>query len=236
MDQDQLSAYLKSTQRSQAAIQRTLSALGAFETWLHTAHGLTIDDEISLELLDAFLQSIDKGLKNLLMGLANVFEFQGRDDLKTAAVTMRRDMLDAETRPMPLRDFLGVPKSLFDGLESRGMRHAYDLLGACRTPADRAGLARELGVPYQDLLALVKMADLSRLFAVKAVRARLYLESGFDTLDKLAALDPMELHLALVRFVEETHFDGIPTTPKEAAGTLKAAKELERLVVFEEEE
>lgn len=45
------------------------------------------------------------------------------------------------------------------------------------------------------------MADLSRLFAVKALRMRLYLESGFDTLDKLAAQEPMALHLALVKFV-----------------------------------
>ena len=127
-----------------------------------------------MEILVAFIQSVNKGHKNLLMGLANAFEFLGRDDLKTAAVTMRRDMLDAETQPMPLRDFIGVPAGLADGLDSMGVRHALDLLKVSRTRTDRAVLAGALGVPYQDLLALVKMADLSRLIAVKAVRARLY--------------------------------------------------------------
>jgi hypothetical protein len=233
MDQEQLLAYLKSTKRSTAAIRRSLAALAAFTTWLATTHGLTVDDEVSLELLEAFIQSVDKGRKNLLMGLANVFEFQGRDDLKKAAMTMRRSMLNAETRPMPLRDFIGVAPEVVASLEAKGIQHAVDLLQVCRTPADRVVLARDLAVPDQDLLDLVKMADLSRLFAVKAVRARLYLLSGYDTLDKLAAQDPMDLHLALVRFVEEAHFDGVPTTPKEAAGTVKAARELERWVVFE---
>ena len=232
MDQEQLLAYLKSTRRSTAAIRRSLAALSAFTTWLAANHNLTIDDDISLDVLEAFIQSMDKGHKNLLMGLANVFEFQGRDELKTAAVTMRREMLDAEIKPMPLRDFIGIAPELVASLEAKGIRHALDLLQVCRTATDRIALAKEFDVPYQDLLALVKMADLSRLFAVKAVRSRLYLDSGFDTLDKLAAQDPMDLHLAMVKFVIQSQFDGVPTTPKEADFTIRAAKNLERLIVF----
>jgi hypothetical protein len=146
---------------------------------------------------------------------------------------MRRELLDAETKPMPLRDLIGVAPELVASLEAKGIQHAVDLLQVCRTPTDRAALAGDLGVPEQDLLDLVKMADLSRLFAVKAVRARLYLLSGFDTLDKLAAQDPLDLHLAMVKFVNQTHFEGIPTTPKEAKFTVKAAENLARWVVFE---
>ena len=80
------------------------------------------------------------------------------------------------------------------------------------------------------------MADLSRIRAVKAKRTRLYLESGFDTLDKLAAQDPMELHRSLVQFVEESGFDGVATQPKEAEFTVKTAQELERWITFEAED
>ncbi len=76
------------------------------------------------------------------------------------------------------------------------------------------------------------MADLSRMFAVKAVRSRLYLDSGFDTLDKLAALDPMTLHLALVKFVKESQFKGIATSLKEAEFTVKEARKTERWIQF----
>ena len=80
------------------------------------------------------------------------------------------------------------------------------------------------------------MADLSRIFAVKAVRTRLYLDSGYDTLDKLTSQDPISLHHALVKFVEESHFDGVPTTPKEAEFTVNAAKEIERWIIFRKSE
>ena len=236
MDIDKLTAYLKSIKRTKAAIARSLRALEAFESWLDETRGLSIDDDISQEDLQAFIQSAKKGQKNLLLGLSNVFDFQGKDDLKTAAMKMRRAMLDKEVKPMRLRDFIGVDPWLIEALKAKGLRDAHQLLKACLTNEMRDSLAAELNIPYKSLLDLVKMADLSRIFAVKAVRTRLYLDSGYDTLDKLAAQDPMALHHALVKFVEESHFDGIPTTPKEAEYTVKTAMEIERWVIFIEGE
>jgi len=232
MDIDQLTAYLKSINRSKPAIARSLRALEAFESWLDKTRDQSIDDDLSLEDLQAFIQSAKKGQKNLLLGLANVFEFQGKDDLKTAAMQMRRAILNKEIKPMRLKDFIGVDHALIAALENKGMRDAHQLLHACRTYKARQALAANLDVPYKDMLDLVKMADLSRIFAVKSVRTRLYLDSGFDTLDKLAAQDPMQLHDDLVKFVEESHFNGIPTTPKEAVFTVKTAKKIDRWVIF----
>lgn len=236
MDKDQLTAYLRSTKRSSSAINRTLWALDVFETWLKETLGSSIEENITKNDLVAFIQSAEKKQKNLLLGLANVFEFIGREDLKVSALKMRRAILNKEIKPMRLKDFLGVDQSLIAFLDAKGLRDAWSLLHISKTPEARHDLADELDVPYQDLLDLVKMADLSRMFAVKAVRTRLYLESGYDTLDKLAAQDPMELHLSLVRFVDESGFDGIATLPKEAQATVKTAREMERWVVFEKDE
>jgi hypothetical protein len=137
---------------------------------------------------------------------------------------------------MPLNEYIGVDETLITALEEKGIRDAYQLLHTCRTPEERKALANELNIAYGILLDLVKMADLSRLFAVKAVRARLYLDSGYDTVEKLATEEPMALHNAMVEFVEKTGFNGVPTLLKEAEGTVKAAKELERWIVFEEDE
>ncbi|MEA3326384.1 MAG: hypothetical protein U9R53_03640 [Chloroflexota bacterium] len=61
MDNDHLTAYLKSIERSKSAIARSLRALDAFETWLKEDHKRSIDDDISLEDLQAFIQSAKKG-------------------------------------------------------------------------------------------------------------------------------------------------------------------------------
>ncbi len=236
MNIDQLNNYLTSIKLSKSAVNRSINAYRIFETWLNEERGLSVDDDITIEDLQEFIQSKKKGQKNLLLGLSNVFEYQGKGNLRTAALKIRRAMLDKEIKPMRLQDFLKVDRALVSELKSKGIRDAHQLLKVSRTQEERRRLALELNVPYEDLLNLVKMADLSRMFAVKAVRSRLYLESGYDTLDKLAGLEPMDLHNAMVEFVEESCFDGIPTTPKEAAFTVKKARELERWVTFEGEE
>jgi len=236
MEKDQLTAYLTSSKRSKPGIKRALSALTAFETWLRETYDLSIEDDISVKHLTAFIQSTKKRQKNLLLGLSDVFACQEREDLKTAALKMRRVILDQQIKPMRLKDFLGVDQSLVTRLEAKGLRDAWQLLRACRTPADRQKLADKLDVAYPELLDLVIMADLSRVRAVKAKRTRLYLESGFDTLDKLAAQDPITLHYALVKFVEESGFDGIATLPKEAAFTVEAARKLDRWIIFNQDE
>jgi len=234
MDVNKLTDYLKSAGRSQSAINRSLHALSTFETWLKETSSRTIDDEISLADLQTFIDAANKRQKTLLLGLAGVFAFQGKENLETGAMEMRRAMLNKEIKSMRLQDFLGVDQALVASLAEKGMRNAHQLLKACQTHETRQMLAKEIDVPYKDLLDLVKMADLSRIRGVKAVRTRLYLESGFDTLDKLAAQDPMALRCALVKYVDESGFDGIPTLPKECEFTVKMAKKLDRCVVFEE--
>lgn len=202
MEKDQLTAYLTSIKRSKPGIKRALGALKAFETWLSEKENMTIDDDVTVDHLTAFIQSAKKSQKTLLLGLSDVFDFQQREDLKNEALKIRRAILDQQVKPMRLKDFIGVDQGLITRLEARGIRDAWQLLHACKTLVDRQKLADELGILYPELLDLVKMADLSRIKAVKAKRTRLYLESGFDTLDKLAAQDPMEFHRSLVQFVE----------------------------------
>lgn len=56
------------------------------------------------------------------------------------------------------------------------------------------------------ILEYLKLSDLSRLGGLKGVRARLYYDSGVDTLDKLSSWDPEELRPMLIDFVRRTGF------------------------------
>jgi hypothetical protein len=68
--------------------------------------------------------------------------------------------------------------------------------------------------------------------AIDKVRARLYHEAGFDTIDKMAACDPSEMRQRLADFIKKTGFKGIPPTPGEAQNTVTMAKYLKRLVKY----
>jgi hypothetical protein len=60
----------------------------------------------------------------------------------------------------------------------------------------------------------------------------LYHDTGFDTLEKIARVSAEELIAGTKKFIEETGFDGIPPTPKEAENTVKAAKTLADVLTF----
>jgi hypothetical protein len=101
-----------------------------------------------------------------------------------------------------------------------------------RTAEDRTRLAERTGASPESILELVKLSDLSRLGAIKSVRARLYYEAGLDTPDKFRRWEPEALRQMLVDFVERTGFEGIAPLPKELQNAIVAARRLRPAVEY----
>jgi hypothetical protein len=106
------------------------------------------------------------------------------------------------------------------------------MLTAGKTPKKRQELSTRTGMPPEAILELVKLSDLTRIFGVKSIRARLYYDAGVDTLDKMAKWDPDILRAKLIEFVQKTGFNGIAPLPKEAEFTVKEAKKLPRIIEY----
>jgi predicted flap endonuclease-1-like 5' DNA nuclease len=68
-----------------------------------------------------------------------------------------------------------------------------DLLSRGKTPAERAVLARDMGVDTQKILTYLNLADLQRIDGVGVVYAYLLEESGVDTVKELATRNPANL-------------------------------------------
>jgi len=108
------------------------------------------------------------------------------------------------------------------------------MLAHGRTKPEREALSHRTGISYAAILELVKLSDLSRIFGVKGVRARLYYAVGLDHPAKLAQWDPQELRAMLKKFVAKTGFPGIAPLPKEARFTVIEAKTLPEVVEYED--
>ena len=63
MNKDQLTAFLTSIKRSKPGIMRAQNALSAFETWLTDTQDMTIKDDIKVEHLSSFIDSVNKRKK-----------------------------------------------------------------------------------------------------------------------------------------------------------------------------
>ena len=129
-----------------------------------------------------------------------------------------------------LRDFRGIDPKVITRLEARCIKNTEQLLIAGRTRRQRSRLAKEAGIPESVVLELVKLSDLARLPGVKGIRARLYLDAGVDTVEKMANWEPEPLRLMVTQYVERTGFDGTPPLPKEVSSTIANARKLPKVV------
>ena len=123
-------------------------------------------------------------VKNRMRALTPYYQFAGKPSLAKLAGGIREKEI-VKTRPVfKLREFRGVNLEEVAKLESIGIANVEQILAAGKTPKDREALSKQTGVPLAVILELVKLSDLSRLGAIKSVRARLYYDAGLDTPEK----------------------------------------------------
>ncbi len=139
-------------------------------------------------------------------------------------------MAKKKRNPFKLRDFRGVAPRVVAELEDRGIKNAEQMLIAGRTRKQRSALARQIGISETAILGLVRLSDLARLPGVKGIRARLYVDAGVDSVEKMANSEPEPLRLMVRQYVERTGFDGTPPSPKEVSSTIANARKLPKVV------
>ena len=139
-------------------------------------------------------------------------------------------MTEKKRNSFKLSNFRGVQPEFITALEAQHIKNTDQLLRAGRTRHQRSSLARMTGIPEDAILELVKLSDLARLPGVKGIRARLYYDSGIDSVEKMASWEPEPLRIMVTNYVEKTGFDGTPPLPKEVSSTIANAKKLPKIV------
>ncbi len=227
MNEQVFLTFLKRNKKSERTILRYLACVRNFEAYL-VQKGKTLDDCQPDDLRQGAQSEVGRSFNDFL-GIAAYYEFTGNEQMwLTAHELFSAENFDA----FALKEFLGVNMDHIERLKRRGITTAKHMLEAGRTPADRAMLALETGIPGNAILELVKLSDQARIGGHRRARTRLYHEAGFDTLDKIAAVEPEKLRQKLAEFIEKSGFEGIAPTPKEAAHSVALARHLPRLVVY----
>ena len=141
-------------------------------------------------------------------------------------------MKEMKHNPFKLKDFRGINPEVIGKLEALRIKSAEQMLVAGQTKKLRSALAKQTGIAESVLLELVKLSDLARLPGVKGIRARLYYDAGVDSVEKMANWDPDALRVMMIKYVEQTGFNGIPPLPKEVSSTIENARRLPKVVEF----
>jgi hypothetical protein len=234
MDIENFRDFLKKGGRSKSAIDRCVRYITEFEDYLEDKQGGKALQNATFQDLEGFIEWIERepkvSAKGQLWGLIYYFEFISNEDLRRLAVAFRQQRI--KRTPFPLRDFRGVDPEHIEKLSAVNVKNVKQMLKQASTPQARQELAQLSGVPSEAILELVKLSDLARIPGVKGIRARLYVDAGVDTLEKIAQWEPEDFRTMIVEFVEETGFDGIATLPAEARFTIETAKQLPKIVEF----
>jgi len=230
MDKKAFEKYLKKGGRSPSAVSRCLKLVEQFEIFLVDISLENARPE-DLERFVAGVESQPKGsAKTHLWAISYYYDFSHNDDMSKFASLMRQQRI--KRTPFPLKDFRGVDQDHIAKLSSAGINNVNQMLSAGKTPADRANLAAQTGVPAEAILELVKLSDLARIPGIKVIRARLYVDAGIDSIEKMAQWDAVKFLEHIVEFVARTGFDGIPTLPAEARFSIDYAKKLPKIVEY----
>jgi hypothetical protein len=233
MDEEAFSKYLRRRKKSKSAIESIIELVAEYESFLAEE-----DSEITTsqtEDLENFVLWVEEELKEKanrrLWAITAFYEFLELEKMARHAGSLRGKRI--KPKPFPLAKFRGVNQDYVSQLEGIGIKNVEQMIRRGNTPEKRETLAEESSVPLESILEFVKLSDLTRIGAVRTVRARLYHDSGVDTIEKMAQYDPVDLRTFLQKWIEKSGFEGIAPLPKEAANAVRAAKKLPKLVEFE---
>lgn len=232
MKEQEFRKFLKQAGKKEHVVEGLVDQVRMFEKFLAGKAGIGADEARKKDIQE-YVNTIDpERVRVHIRGLILYFKFAGKLELAHFAHAFREAGTAKTRQVFKLRNFRGVDLDAVAKLEKLGIVNVEQMLEAGKTPDDRKELARQTRISLKTILELVKLSDLSRLGAIKSVRARLYFDAGLDTPDKFVNRKMEDLRTLLIEFIQRTGFEGIAPLPKELNNAIAAAKKLPRSIQY----
>lgn len=232
MDERGFVVYLEGKNKSKRTIKRYLSFMDTYRSYLgEYKFGMNVEAAKPQDVRDYADWADEQGLKTPqhLWAIMEYAEFSLNEPVRLMA---NRLIGEHYARESKIQDFLGVDPQHAHALASAGIRDPIQMLEAAGRPEDRDLLCRKTGIPQEALLKILRLCDLARIPGLKDIRAPLYYNAGFETLDEIARWEPEDLRQKLIDYIAETGFEGSPPQSKEVANTVEMARYLPPMVEY----
>ncbi|MFZ6027414.1 MAG: DUF4332 domain-containing protein [Chloroflexota bacterium] len=112
---------------------------------------------------------------------------------------LRREVNSYQPQPVDLKNFPGVELDAIEKLAQLGIRNTRQLFAHVLTPQSRQELAGRSGIECAALLELTRLTDVARMKWVGPKFARLLLEAGYGSVEKVATADADRLYHDITR-------------------------------------
>ena len=238
MDEEGFRKFMKKQRRSQGTMDSCVTFAQVFEEYLNTQVDRLELNEAQPEDLNAFL-AWGKGkyssMNSHLWAISRYYEYTGNEAMRRYANQIRSQKIEKGRSKRPsllLKEIEGIKSEHLGILGMIEISNAAQLINAGKTHNFRLALSGETGIPYDVIVELVKLADLCRISDIKGMRVRLLFDTGFDTLEKIAAQDPVEMREQIIKINQRERIAARHPTLTETKFWVEQAKELPKLVEY----
>ena len=232
MDRALFEDYLKKRGKKPHVIDGLVRKVNLFEIELKK-QGIPLEN-ISRKMLIGIIQEFENRKKGdgkkIARGVALYYKAVGVTDLAKAASLFRESEIAKTRKAFPLNKITIIDPAHIELLKELGIINNEQFLKHALTPIERKKLSSQTGISPLEIMKIARLSDLTRSFAIKGIRAALYYQSGYETIEKLAKADPKKLRLYLADYIKKTGFKGIAPLPKELISTIETAKRSKSIV------
>ena len=168
---------------------------------------LEVDIEVNLNAIK------DQGIENLdallvaLKTKEKIEHFSGLTGLSVAYLTVLNRMVKGYLqKPIPLKEFTWIDPEVIRQLEELGIKNTRNLYENSQNAEQRKMLADKAGLDVEEINRLSKLSDLTRIRWVNHTFAYILLLTGYDTPQKVANANYLQLYEDIKTLNEERKF------------------------------
>ena len=232
MDEDGFFSYMKERRNPPDKIKSYTNRVRRFEKYLaEHVLGKSIKD-LAIGDLKRYVEWCEANNINPYQELFGIREYYWFLRNETLSYSCNQVMQMIQLEKFKLKDFMTTNQEYAKKLATVGIKTASQILEAGKTGKEREEIARKSGVPVDEILKFVKLANLARCPGHMKKRACLYYEAGLDTFDKIAKQNPEAMIEFLDDFIKRTGFDGSAPTLADATSSVENSKRIPRIIQF----
>jgi len=238
MDEVGFRKFMKKQRRSQGTMDSCVNFTQVFEEYLNAHFDQTDLNEAQPEQLDAFLawgRGKFSSMNSHIWAISRYYEYTGNDIMRRYANQIRSQKIENRRSKRPsllLKEIEGIKSEHIGALERIGISNITQLINAGKTHNSRLALSGETGIPFDVIEELVRLADLCRISDIKGMRVRLLFDTGFDTIEQIAAQDPIEMRAQIILINQREKIAARHPTLTETKFWVEQAKKLPKLVEY----
>jgi len=235
MERESFERLLKRSGRKSEVIDKYLHYVQLFKDYLNENKNKELK-KAAPEDLESFLRHFEasekQSSKTVIYAILLYYKATKNEVMKAKAQELRL-LKKSKKSPFSLDKILDIDKRFIKKLSSEGIKTVNDMILVGKSRKNRLDLAEKLEIPYEVILELVKISDLTRVGYVKEKLTRLYYNAGIQTPEMLSQWDAKKLRKHFEAYIKDSNWDGMVPNLSDLVNNIESAKKLPSIIEYE---